>query len=365
MGHSPLHLDLEISPRMRFDAIDVAQKVTDQFGDVLDGHRRVLYCSHHTTAGFFDAHTARRFRYRQDRLESFVGSFRSLFPQHAGYRHDEMELRSELTEAQRESEPPNADAHLAFIGSGLKNCVTYANERTNPVFFMELDGEHRGRFRNRTASLVAYDREACVAAETFYVPVSHHEIASINLADPGLGLYCRIKDLIAQHGVSFGRVDIALAGREKNAAVTVNEFETLLMRHDLEEVLRDPLRFVMHHGRRALADPGAVPAKSRGYAKYDVVQIINLLMDALGLSDGAVERLLARLMGYPAQRLLRFKRSISFPITLDSDGLPRIIRGRYQSPILIQWRGAPGDRRRLNLRLTRFRGGDQVASQPR
>lgn len=361
MGASPLHLDLTLTPRTRFDAINVVKKVGQEFGNILDAHRRVLYCSHHTTAGFFDAHTARRFRHRRDRLEPFVDSFRNLFPQHAGYRHDTMALRSELTEDQRKVEPPNADAHLAFIGAGLKNCVTYDHRPNNPVYFMELDGEHQGRFRNRTATLLAYDREACVATRKFTIPVSHHTIASVNIADPRLGLFQHIEELVARNGFPYGRVDIALAGSEQQSAVTVNEFETLLMRHDLQEVLRDPLKFMVRQGRRALADPKRVPAKSRGYAKYDVVQIINLMMDALGLSQSAVERLVSRLMSYPAQRLLRFKRSISFPIIPNADGHPQIIRGQYQSPILIQWRAAHQHQRELTLRLTRFRGRDAIA----
>ncbi len=362
MGASPLHLDLTLKPRTRFDAIDVVKMVDDQFGNVLDAHRRVLYCSHHTTAGFFDAQTARRFRHQRDRMEPFIDSFRSLFPQNAGYRHDAMELRSELTEDQRKIEPPNADAHLAFIGAGLKNCVTYDHNPSDPVYFMELDGEHQGRFRSRMATLLAYDRETCITTQSFTVPVAHHTIASVNISDPRLGLFQHIEELIAHHGFPYGRIDIALADGEQESAVTVNEFETLLMRHDLEEVLRDPLRFVMRQGRRALADPKTVPAKSRGYAKYDVVQVINLMMDALGLSESAVERLVARLMGYPAQRLLRFKRSISFPITPGTNGRPTIIRGQYQSPILIQWRTAPGHQRKLTLRLTRFRGTNPVIS---
>lgn len=354
MGSSPLYLDLELQPQTRFDAIDVVRRVRDSFGDVLDDHQRVLYCSHHTTAGFFDALTAKRFRHQRDRMEPFVDSYRNLFPQHAGYQHDTMELRSELTEDQRKIEPPNADAHLAFIGAGLKNCVTYDQNPNHPVYFMDLDGEHQGRFRSRKATLLAYDHEARVAAKNFTVPVSHHAVASINIADPRLGMFQQIEELVAAHGFPYGRVDIALAAGEQTSAVTVNEYETLLMRHDLEEVLHDPLRFVMRQGRRALADPRTVAAKSRGYAKYDVVQIINLLMDALGLSESAVERLVARLLGYPAERLLRFKRSISFPVGPGEDGRPKIIRGQYQSPILIQWRAAPQQKRELTIRLTRF-----------
>jgi len=36
-----------------------------------------------------------------------------------------MELRTELSDAQRKVEPRNADSHLTYIGAGLRNCVTY------------------------------------------------------------------------------------------------------------------------------------------------------------------------------------------------------------------------------------------------
>lgn len=94
--------------------------------------------------------------------------------------------------------------------------------------------------------------------------------------------------------------------------------------------------------------------KSLGYARYDVVQIMNLLMDALGLSESAVERLIARLMGFPAQRKLRFKRTASLPITSDAEHSGRLVRGRYQSPILIQWQAADRGVRKMRIRLTRF-----------
>ena len=157
------------------------------------------------------------------------------------------------------------------------------------------------------------------------------------------------------HGIGYGRVDVSLAADEHQSALTVHEFETLLMRHDLHEVLKDPLRFMLKQGRRILQDPRAVPAKSKGYARYDIVKVINLLMDAFGLSESAVERLLARLMGYQAERMLRFKRSISLPITTNHNGEPSLVRGRYQSPILIQWRPTQKKSRELRIRLLQFR----------
>jgi hypothetical protein len=38
----------------------------------------------------------------------------------------------------------------------------------------------------------------------------------------------------------------------------------------------------------------------------------------------------------------------------EANGEGTIVQGRYQSPILVQWRKADAERRRLNVRLTRF-----------
>jgi DNA-binding transcriptional regulator YdaS (Cro superfamily) len=152
--------------------------------------------------------------------------------------------------------------------------------------------------------------------------------------------------------VEKGLVGIALAGGERDAGVTVNEFETLLMRHDLREVLEDPLRFLARQGRRLFAEPHAIAAKSWGYAKYDVVHLLNELIDALGLSESAVERLIARLMAVPAARALRLKRAVRL---LVAGAEPAVVRGTYQSPILIQWQPTARRARTLEITLTRFR----------
>jgi hypothetical protein len=152
-----------------------------------------------------------------------------------------------------------------------------------------------------------------------------------------------------------GRLRLALHDSDRHAALTVNEYETLLMRYDLAEVLRDPLRFAIEKGRHALADPRAVPAKTLGYAKYDFVRIINQLVDVLGLRESMVERLLARTLAVPAARFLRMKRCISLPIS-DSrgDGCGTLIEGTYQSAILVQWHRAPRQSRLLEVTLARL-----------
>ena len=108
MTCEPLELRLSLTPRSRYDAIDVARRVAGELGDTLREYRRLLYCSHHTTAGFLDQALARRLEDRRERLDPFIRAFQKLFPEGAGYRHDELELRQELSEEQRRHEPKNA-----------------------------------------------------------------------------------------------------------------------------------------------------------------------------------------------------------------------------------------------------------------
>ena len=82
------------------------------------------------------------------------------------------------------------------------------------------------------------------------------------LADEDLGLLEQIRELVSTHEIRAGRVDLMLGPEEEHAALTVNEYETLLMKHDLPDVLRDPLRFVAEKGIRAIQNPGAVPHRA-------------------------------------------------------------------------------------------------------
>ena len=67
-----------------------------------------------------------------------------MFPEGAGYEHDKMERRVELSDDQRPVEPPNADSHLAFMAGALRTCVVYQNKPGEPVSFIDLDGVHAG-----------------------------------------------------------------------------------------------------------------------------------------------------------------------------------------------------------------------------
>lgn len=350
---APVALTLRVAPRARFDAIDLSARVREEAGDCLAPFPRVLYCSHHTTAGFLEQSVATRLAHQQERVDAFLRVYRGLFPDGAGYHHDRLELRRELSSEQRRSEPRNADSHLAFIGAGLRSCVSYANRAGEPVHLVDLDGVNGGVPRTRTTSVVGYSGEEVVWRERWEVPVSRHPIDSVNLADPAVGLVPRIDELVRREGIEHGRAEISLGDGERDAAVTVNEFETLLMRHDLAEVLRDPLRFLVRQGRRLLADPGAIAVKTLGYARYDVVQVLKGLIDAFGLSDSALERLLARAMALPAGRLLRLRRSVSLAV-LGRAGASTLVRGTYQSPILMQWSTPPRRTRSLVITIKRF-----------
>ena len=354
MSLAPVEFDLELTPRARVDVIDVRRLVSQRFGDGLDPYPKALCCSFHTTAGYLDQSLASRLQ-SHGGVMSYINVFRTMFPEGAGYEHDKIDRRTELTDAQRPQEPQNADSHLAFMAGALRTCVTYRNNPTEPVCFIDLDGVHAGRPRRRRTSVLGYSHEETVAHARIVVPVSRHAVDSVNLKSPHLGIYERCQALVKEHGVSKGRIRLTLAPGERHAGLTVNEYETLLMRHDLSEVLRDPLRFMAEKAGHMLGNPRAIPAKTLDYAKYDLVRVFNQLLDALGLHESMVESVLSRAIAMPASRFLRMKRSVSlFVSDSTSPGTGAIVEGTYQSPILVQWHRGQRQSRVLDVTLTRF-----------
>ncbi len=345
-------LSLSITPSARYDTIEVTSRIAAQFGDVLSRHSRALYCSLHTTAGYLEESLASRLLRRNGQLSSFFRPFRTVFPEGVEYRHDQLHLRTELSDEQKAVEPRNADSHLTFIGAGMRNCATYRTGAV-PVYFIDLDGTFEGQRRSRTTTVLAYDEVKPVERLTIPIPVSRHPVDSINLSDPRGEFSERVAELLKKHGIERGRVDITLEPGERNAGLTVNEYETMLMRHDLAEVLANPLRFAAIKGAHMLRDPRAVPGKTIDYAKFDMVVLFNQLMEALHVNESVVERLLSRLIALPADRFLRLKRGVSFGVS-NASGQPSLIRGRYQSPILVQWRTAEREQRRVEVALHRF-----------
>jgi hypothetical protein len=249
-------------------------------------------------------------------------------------------------------EPKNADSHLAFMAGGLRTCVTHPNRPDQNVFFVDLDGVNDGRPRRRRTRLIGFRDERPVRTTRIEVPLAAHPIDSLNLKDPRLGIYPQLQAFVAAAGIAKGRLRLSLDPTERHSALTVNEFETLLMQHDLIEVLRDPLRFVAEKTRHAVANPRAVPARTLDYAKYDLVRILNRGLDTLGLRGSLVERVLARTLAVPADRFFRMQRSVSLLVCDDQAGAPTIIEGTYQSPILVQWQHAPRRSRVLDVALT-------------
>jgi len=183
------------------------------------------------------------------------------------------------------------------------------------------------------------------------IPVSKHPVDSINLADPRLGLLESVDDLLRRLGVEHARVDLIVDSAERNVGLTVNEYETLLIQNDLVDVLRDPLRFARIKGRHMIDDPLSIPAKTVSYAQYDAVRILNSLMEALGIDQSSFERLIAKMLSVPARSFFRSRR-VSFLATCDEgQNASQLVRGPYQSPILVQWQSAEGQARNIDVSI--------------
>ena len=356
MSLSPAEITLDLRPDDRFELIDVAGRVRDRHADFFSEYRKSAFCSFHTTAGYLEERLCARLDHSGERLGRFVDLFRRLFPKDAGYWHDRMELREELSEDEKEREPVNADSHLAFMGAGLRNLTTWDAREDAPVWFIDLDGVNGELQRTRRTTVIGYTDEERIHRGIRTVPVPRtHPVDSFDLTDPGLGLFPYLQELLASEGVERGRVDIRLPPGERHAGLTVNEYETLLMRNDLPVAMRTPLRYMLRRGRELLRHPGTIPGKARDYALYDLLHLYNEVMDVLGVGRGVADRLLSRVSG-AAYRIFRLKRRVSFLVS-DSEetGPERIVRGTYQSPILIQHRAAGEGSRSLEISVWRYR----------
>ncbi|MCH8123672.1 MAG: hypothetical protein IH853_11170 [Bacteroidetes bacterium] len=355
MTLSPTEITLALNPESRIDIINVSESVIRENEDFFSSFRKSLFCSYHTTAGYFEQAFCNRLNNNPDALQAYVGTFRRLFPPEANYQHDQMELREELSSAQKQVEPRNADSHLTYIGSGLENCVTYKNNPDSPVFFVDLDGLNGNIRRLRKTTVIGYNSESVAAREPLEVKMSAHPIDSVNLWDPKLGVIQMLEDRVQELGIQKGRIELTLDASERNTGLTVNEYETLLMQHDLVDVLHNPIRFMAQKGRNMLRDPRAIKEKAKDYAKYDLVHVVNEFIEAMGLSESLIERIIDKFLAVPAARFLRMKRSVSLVVSDDVEpGSSRIITGTYQSPILVQWQKAVEGKRSLNITFTRF-----------
>lgn len=354
MASKPADITLSITPETRVDVINVSDRVLNENDQFFESYEKSAFASHHTTAGYFEQSFANRLKNDPNALQAYVGSFKKLFPPDADYRHDQMDLRDELSDAQKLVEPKNADSHLTFIGSGLENCVTYKNDQRSPVYFIDLDGTNGAEHRNRKTTVIGYNSESVVKRQQIQIQMSKHPIDSINLWDERVGVLARLEEQIKELGIEKGRIDLSLSPDERNTGLTVNEYETLLMRHDLVEVLKNPVRFMAQRGVNMLRDPGAIKEKAKDYMKYDLVHVVNEFIDAMGLSESLFERIIDKFFQVPAARFLRMKRGVSLIVADNDSGRGKIVSGTYQSPILVQWRKAENRIRSVNVTFTRF-----------
>ena len=194
-----------------------------------------------------------------------------------------------------------------------------------------------------------------MARERLHIPVSSHPIDSINLKDSATGLYEQIQGMVAKHGST--RVGPRSLSQPPNATPgsTVNEYETLLMQHDLREVLANPIKYMMEKAHNALADPRAIPNRALEYAKYDLVRALNQMYEHFGWKESFAERVTSRFLAFPADRFLRMKRSLSLLVVdREERGRGELVQGVYQSPILVQWEKPTGSTRAVDVTLTRF-----------
>src|ERR1700722_3595780 len=165
-----VELMLEVTPGARFDLIDVRKEAVARSGG-LQEFPRALYSSFHTTAGYLEQGLASRLSHAHLGIGPYIHVFRRMFPEGAGYRHDDLNRRTELSEVQRPVKPKNADANLAFIAAGLSNCVNYVNRPNEPVYFVDLDGVCNDQPRRRLTSVMAFHDEEVVTRESFVIPV--------------------------------------------------------------------------------------------------------------------------------------------------------------------------------------------------
>ena len=214
IGGAPFQATLHIKPTIRLGLFDVRRRLREEFRSDFTRYSKEFYISDHTTAGYLDQRIVELLKHDSVNIRDYLKVFQQLFPPGAGYIHDKLNLRTELSDQQRAVEPLNADSHLMFMGGGLRNCASYELTGNEPVWFVELDGIHTGGARSRRTTVIAYNGEEDVARMQVQVEASRHSIDAQNLRDPHIGLISQLQRLAQEHQVSFGRFDVSLPPNE-------------------------------------------------------------------------------------------------------------------------------------------------------
>src|SRR4029077_4536905 len=92
MTVKPLDLTLEVAPKARFDVVELRSRFAAEH-EALAAYSHCLYWSSHTTAGFLDRSISARLSAQH--VSTYVDAFRTLFPEGAGYEHDQLDRRSD------------------------------------------------------------------------------------------------------------------------------------------------------------------------------------------------------------------------------------------------------------------------------
>ncbi len=323
---APLSVTISLSPTQRLDTLDVFTALRAEHPSFLTNYPRVLLASHHTTAGLLDA-TMRARLQEGEGIQDVLAPYRTLFPPHAGYAHDRMADRDELSPVQRQCEPRNADAHLIYLAAGMRNTRLYTTATPHPPVLVDLDGINNvtGTRRTRYVTAIGLEAETTLLHRTLQPPHPHHPPA-VDLT-PLLRRQLRtLPHPDANDAVRYGRLQVALPDLMPHAALVVNEHEPLLMEHDVAQMLHDP----------SFAAPSAASVHA---------------------AAGASSVPQAEPPGSPSspKDALRLPRTLSIPFVpapTHSCGY-RLVLGRYQRPLLLRW-GGPSDACPLMCMLTQF-----------
>ena len=208
----------------------------------------------------------------------------------------------------------------------------------------------------RQTKVLYYNEEETVYEHKVSVPFSKNSIESVKLDDPKLGYLEKLNFLLEKYEIEHGKVDIILDPAETSAGLTVNEYETLLMNHDLVEMLKDPLSFSGSMGKfLSGSSPEAVFSKN-SYGKSDLEKMFNEMTDKYNINKSVLEEIFSRFFAFSVDRFFHMKQSASLLVTNNQKGNPaQVVQGRYQSPILVQWEPAKNQVRNLTIKITRFK----------
>jgi hypothetical protein len=232
MSSSPAEIRLNIAPRGRFDTIDVRSCLAADAASTLAGRKKSLYTSFHTTAGYLDRALAARLAHPAS-ARVFINAFRDA-SRSTPYQHDQMDLRQELSVPRAEWSPGTAIP--THHRRGASSCVTYANgprPRSSssrrgaraagsgpPASWYDEEG------RGGPTRLASFPLEAPDRCDQPGQPA------------PRFG-GC-LNDLLASTGIEKAGWTSPWAA-ERDADSPSTSTTLLLMRHDLTEVLKDPL----------------------------------------------------------------------------------------------------------------------------